>query len=174
MSLPGPVVEQSWVTKVFTGPALATILVALIGQAAFSIVYQIVNNEQQNAALLRNETAIKDLKDSINDMRTPLSIRVFKLEDNLTNVVMQNAASHLEMNKRIDQMDTIGTRALAIVSNNQLRVMSQLDRLAERIMLTDKRIGEADVAPTLIKLQAQIDVMSQNIKRIEEILRERK
>lgn len=157
--------EQSFVERVFSGSAIATILIALVGQSILSIVYQIVNNEQQAAQITANLVAVKNLESNVYNLSTPLSNRVFKLEDRFEAAERR----HDELGKRVDQIDTAGTRALGLVTANQQRVMGQLDRLGERQIMMDRKLGDID-SKSITTMQNRVEAMEQNIKRIETLI----
>ena len=72
--------RRSGVNKFLSGGGLVAVIMFLVGQATFSIVYQIINNEQQQAAIIANQVQLKTLRDEIANMQTPLSSVVLRLE----------------------------------------------------------------------------------------------
>lgn len=143
---------------------MATLLVAVVGQGIISIILQIVNNEQQEARITANATALTDFKAAINQMQTPLSQRVFKVEDRIEEV----RRAHEDQAKRIDQIDTAGTRALALVTANQQRVMAQVDRLGDRLLMQDKAIADFKGHDPSPVFQVKFEEMSRNLVRLED------
>lgn len=159
--------SRGFVERLLSNPgALATLVVAVLGQALFSIVFQVINNEQQEARIAANAQALSDFKTSVNNLQTPLSQHVFKLEDAAIDI--RKAVD--EVGKRLDTVDTAGTRALALVSANQQRVMSQVDRLGERIIMADKKIVEVEGKATAAApvLQIKLEELARNISRLDE------
>lgn len=157
-----------------TGSAAATILVALVGQAAFSIVFQIRNNEQQSAAIEANKVAVMTLRNEIVNLQTPLSTLVLRMDGRLSaveaeykNMDQRLTANDAGTNARIDNIDKNGTRAMELVTANQTRVFAQLDRLGERMNTTDTRVNEVQSRGVLV-LQNQVDLIRQDIKRLDE------
>lgn len=145
--------ERGFIERIFANPgAVATILIAVIGQAIFSIVLQVSNNEQQESKIRANTVALAEFKSSVNNLQTPLSGHVIKLESELIDI--RKAID--EINKRLDTVDNAGTRALSLVAANQNRETAQVDRLAERIIMQDRKVSELEnkiVSPT-IQLEA--------------------
>jgi hypothetical protein len=141
--------KRSIFDTLLTGSSLATILTALIGQAVLSIAYQITNNEQQASSIRANEHRI-----------IALEVESHNQEERLNRAIAIVGA-------RLDNIDIKGTRALDVVSSNQQRVISQVDRLNDRMNQTDTRVAEVQ-GRGVTQLQGQIDLVNQNIKRIDE------
>lgn len=159
--------SRGFIERLLSNPgALATLVIAVLGQALFSIIFQIINNEQQEARLNANAQALSDFKSQVNNLQTPLSQHVFKVED----AVLDIRKAIDEVGKRLDTVDTAGTRALGLVSANQQRVMSQVDRLGERIIMADKKITEVEgkSAASAPILQIKIEELARNITRLED------
>jgi len=141
--------RKTWLEQLLSGSAIATILVALIGQAMLSVVYQIINNEQQAASIHEIVTAQRNFEHAVKD----------KFEDLVRR--------YDENNRRLEQIDTVGTRALSLVNANQQRVMTQLDRFSERMIMLDKKIGDTDLS-SIVKVQGLVDLIAANVKRLDE------
>lgn len=165
MIVPADDDPRGFIERIFSNPsAMATLLVAVVGQGMISIVLQIVNNEQQEAKIAANATALTDFKTAIFQMQTPLSQRVFKVEDRIEEV----RRAHEDQAKRIDQIDTAGTRALALVTANQQRVMAQIDRLGDRLLMQDKAIADFKGHDPSPVFQAKLEEMNRNSARLED------
>lgn len=158
--------DRTWIERFVSPGVIATILIAVMGQTGVSIIYQVINNEQQEAKIKANTDEAKYLREQVFTMQTPLSQKFIKLEDQV--VALRN--SHDELGKRLDQIDTAGTRALSLVTANQQRVMSQVDRLGDRLIMQDKVVSEIGSKTTNIVpvFQTKLDEMTRNISRIEE------
>lgn len=145
--------ERGFIERIFANPgAVATILIAVIGQAVFSIVLQVSNNEQQESKIAANAVALAEFKAAVNNLQTPLSGHVIRLESELIDI--RKAID--EVGKRLYSVDNAGTRALGLVAANQNRETAQIDRLAERIIMQDRKVTELEtkiVAPS-IQLEA--------------------
>ena len=154
--------RSAWGEALFSGSGLATILVALIGQAVVSIVFQIKNNEQQAALIEANRVAVETLSHQIVNLQTPLSSMVLRmdgrlsgLEVELKNLDARLTASDSTISGRIETIDRGGTRGLEIVSSAQQRALSQLDRQSERMNNLEGRLGD-------------MLLIRQDIKRLDE------
>ena len=134
-------VKQSFIERFVTSPpAIATLLMAIFGQAMFSIYFQVVNNEQQAAGILANAGAVKELREAIYSMQTPLAQRVIKMEDKND----ETLKSQIELTKRIDTIDIGGSRGLQIVISNQQRVMTQIDHISTQLSNDERKISEVE------------------------------
>lgn len=159
--------RRGFVERLLSNPgALATLVVAVLGQALFSVIFQVINNEQQEARIASNAQALSDFKSQVQNLQTPLSQHVFKLEDSVIDLRKAND----EVGKRLDTVDMAGTRALALVSANQQRVMSQVDRLSDRLIMQDKVIAEMNSKSAVISplFQQKLDEITRNISRLED------
>lgn len=159
--------SRGFVERLLSNPgALATLVVAVLGQALFSIVFQVINNEQQEARIAANAQALSDFRSQVQNLQTPLSQHVFKLEDAIIDI---RRAFDTD-SKRLDAVDSSGTRALAIVSANQQRVMSQVDRLGDRLIMQDKLLAELSNKSAVISplFQQKLDEITRNISRLED------
>lgn len=159
--------RRGFLERLISNPgALATLVIAIFGQALFSIIFQVINNEQQEARIAANAQALSDFKNQVTNLQTPLSQHVFKLEDAAIDI--RKAVD--EVGKRLDTVDTAGTRALSLVSANQQRVMSQVDRLGERIIMADKKIVEVEGKATAAGpvMQVKLEELARNISRLDE------
>lgn len=175
MTIQGLPPEKTWLEKLLSGSSMATILVALVGQALFSIILQVKNNEQQTAAIEANRAAIHNLEYNITNLQTPLSALVLKMEGRvsaneaaakLVDSQYQELFKRIENNSlllssRIDIIDK-GTRALELISSNQQRVIITLDRLGEKVNLLEGRVNE---------LRIQGDQNSKAIELINNFIR---
>lgn len=146
--------------------AIATILIAVLGQAIFSVMFQISNNEQQGAMIAANATALADFKAAVNNLQTPLSGHVIKLESEVIDV--RKALD--EIGKRIDTVDNAGTRALSLVAANQQREISQVDRLGERLIMQDRKLVELEAKQSSPQIQVQLDALKEQQLRIIQAL----
>lgn len=144
--------------------AIAAILAAIAGQAVFSIIFQITNNEQQEARITANAQALTDFKSAVNNLQTPLSGHVIKIEGEIIDI--RKAID--EFAKRMDTVDVAGTRALALVAANQQRETTQVDRLAERIIMQDRKVTELEGKVTNPVMQARIEEVNRNVGRLED------
>lgn len=157
--------HRNFVERVFSNPgAIATIFVAVIGQAIFSVVLQIINNEQQEAKIAANALALSEFKSAVNNLQTPLSNHVFKIEEAIIDI----RKSDDDVAKRLDVVDTAGTRALSLVAANQQRVMSQLDRFGERLLMQDRKLTELESKAGNPLLQAKMEELGRNETRLED------
>ena len=147
----------------FNAPAVVTIIIAVVGQMFASVWWA----ASESARITATEEALKRLENNVVSLNTPLSVRVITLEKRVEDGIRDNT----EQNKRIEAMDQQGTRALALISSNQQRGLAQLDRIAERVLLQDKRLGDIE-GQMLYKIQSQIDGVTENIKRVEEAARQ--
>ena len=154
--------RRSGVNKFLSGGGLVAIIMFLVGQATFSIVYQIINNEQQQAAILANQVQLKTLRDEIANMQTPLSQVVLRLEARVTaNEIEQKRLDSVVANTitaihtRIDSIDRSGTRGLENTVAAVSRVVTATDRNSDRILALDKRIGDVENR-SVIQLQGQL------------------
>ena len=166
--------EKTWLEKMLTGSAAATILVALVGQAVFSIVFQIRNNEQQTALIEANKVSIATLRNEIVNLQTPLSTLVLRMDGRLSALEAdsKNTAVRLDhsdalQSARVDNIDKNGTRALDVVSANQQRMVTAIDRLEARLSSVDTRVTDVQGKGVLV-LQNQVDLIRSDIKRIDE------
>jgi hypothetical protein len=167
--------EKTLFEKFFSGSSLATILVALIGQATFSIVYQIKNNEQQAASIEKVAIAQTTLRNEIVNLQTPLSMMVLKMEGRLAGLeaeqkmmIVRMEQADAALHTRIEAIDRGGTRALEVVVENQKRVLATLDRMQERMNQTDARVNDVQGRGVLV-LQNNIDNLARDIKRLDEL-----
>lgn len=159
--------RRGFIDRLLNNPgALATLVIAVLGQALFSIIFQVINNEQQEARIAANAQSLIDFKAQVNNLQTPLSQHVFKLED----LALDLRKALDELAKRLDTVDVAGTRALSLVSANQQRVMSQVDRLGDRLIMQDKVIAETNSKSAVISplFQQKLDEITRNISRLED------
>lgn len=114
-------------------------------------IYQVINNEKQDAEIEAIALATKILNDSIFSFNTPLSARVIKLEDRFDEVwrAEQGLARH------VDTIDASGTRALIAIDITQQRSLAQVDRISERLIMNDKAMVE--MAATIKSLQEKVE-----------------
>lgn len=127
--------------RFFTNPtAIVSLLLAIFGQALASIYFQIINNEKQDAAINANMESVKTLREMIYSQQTPLAQRVIKLEDK----VEVSTVLLAELRKNLDTIDVMGSRGLGTLNTNQQRLMAQMDRFGERLLMQDKKLGEVD------------------------------
>lgn len=168
--------RESGVNKFLSGGGLVAVIMFLVGQATFSIVYQIINNEQQQAAIIANQVQLKTLRDEIANMQTPLSSVVLRLEARVVateietkrlDSAMMNASTAL--NARLDGMDRTGTRGLENTTSAVTRLSVAIDRNGDRLAILDKRIGDVENR-SVIQLQGQLELIRENIKRIDDQL----
>lgn len=167
--------NKGWMDRFVSSPsAMATILIALVGQAAFSIVYQIVNNEQQAAQIELGKVAITTLRSEIVNLQTPLSSIVLKLESRVSaiesdhkNMEARMTASDAATTARVDAIDRSGTRGLDALVTTTKRNSDQLDRLAERAIMQDKKLNEFELR-SITQIQSQLDQFKLIIQRVEE------
>lgn len=160
-----PIEPRGFIEKIFSNPgAIATVVVAVLGQAIFSIIFQVINNEQQAAQIALAGAELANFKNQVNNMQTPLSAHVFKVEEGILDL----RKAYDEHIKRLDALDSSGTRALALVSSNQQRVMSQVDRLGDRLLMQDRKLGELEAKSTNPVLQAKIEEIGRNEARLED------
>lgn len=157
--------RRTFIERVFSNPgAIATILLAVVGQTVVSIAFQIINNEQQEAKITANALALSEFKSAVNNLQTPLSNHVFKLEEAITDI--RKVAE--DLSKRLDVVDTAGTRALSLVVANQQRVMSQLDRFGERLLMQDRELVELKSKAGNPVLSVKLEELGRNETRLEE------
>ena len=136
--------KKPFLERFFSTPqVVATIGMALLGQAIFSVVFQVRNNEQQAAALAANNTAIRDLRDVVYGMNTPLAQRVGKIEDRTE----ANTEIYRETLRRLESIDSGGTRIaqgslaqfeavkvnISRIEDQQRRIIEALDNLYSEI-----------------------------------------
>jgi hypothetical protein len=164
------------IEKFLSSSVVATILIALMGQAAVSVLYQVINNEQQAANIKTNEVMISNLKHEIYNLQTPLSVIVVRMEariatteNDIKRLVENTHSTDTLLSTRIDQMDRVGTRALEATAAALQRVTMTQDRVVTRIEGLDKRVGDFENR-TVLQLQGQLDMIRENIKRIDEQL----
>jgi hypothetical protein len=114
------------------------ILIALVGNAVFSIIFQIKNNEQQDAAIHANATEIHSFENNVINLQTPLSAMVVRLETRLISLEARLNTSEA----RVETIDKNGTRAMESVLSTQQRMLQASDRFADRLLLVDQRLNE--------------------------------
>lgn len=102
--------------------ALVALVLAIAGQAIFSIYFQVVNNEQQQAQIIANVQSIKDVRDQIYSMQTPLAARVIKLEDRMDNNAVVFTMRADEIGRNIDRL-----------TDQQRRIIESLDTLYSEV-----------------------------------------
>ena len=124
----GPMTDVGAVSKGIFGKlvenpaALVTLVLAIAGQAIFSIYFQVVNNEQQQAQIIANVQSIKDMRDQIYSMQTPLAARVIKLEDRMDNNAVVFTMRADEIARNIDRL-----------GDQQRRIVESLDTLYSEV-----------------------------------------
>lgn len=159
--------KRGIVERTLSNPsAIATILIAVLGQAIFSVMFQISNNEQQAARIEANAAGLTEFKAAVNNLQTPLSGHVIKLESEVIDI--RKAIE--EIGKRINTVDNAGTRALALVASNQQREIAQIDRLAERIIMQDRKLVELEAKMASPQVQVQLDALKEQQMRIIQAL----
>lgn len=124
----GPMTDVGAVSKGIFGKlvenpaALVALVLAIAGQAIFSIYFQVVNNEQQQAQIIANVQSIKDMRDQIYSMQTPLAARVIKLEDRMDNNAVVFTMRADEIARNIDRL-----------GDQQRRIVESLDTLYSEV-----------------------------------------
>lgn len=159
--------RRGFLERILSNPgAIATILVAVLGQAIFSIMLQITNNEQQEAKIMANASSLSEFKAAVNNLQTPLSGHVIKIESEM--IDLRKALE--EIGKRIDTVDNAGTRGLGLVAANQQREITQVDRLAERLIMQDRKLVELEARLANPQMQVQLDALKEQQMRIIQAL----
>lgn len=130
--------HRTWLETLLTGPSVIAILIALVGNAVFSIIFQIKNNEQQDAAIHANATEIHSFENNVINLQTPLSAMVVRLETRLISLEARLNTSEA----RVETIDKNGTRAMESVLSTQQRMLQASDRFADRLLLVDQRLNE--------------------------------
>lgn len=102
---------------------MVTLLVAVTSQLFFTVYFQVTNNEQQQAAINANVVALQELKSQVFSMQTPLSSHVIK------------------MDAKIDEIVKVGQQRIMQLEH----LIAQSDRLAERLILLDRRLLELEI-----------------------------
>lgn len=114
---------NGFIQRIAANPAVITsILIAIFGQVSASIYFQITNNERQEHAIEANAVAIKDMRDTIFSMQTPLGSRVIKMEDRIE-----------EGSNRIRTAQDENLRNFARLQEQQERIVTALDALYNHI-----------------------------------------
>lgn len=178
---------RTWADRLTSGGTIVSILIALIGQAVFSIVWQIRNNEQQEAKIQANMVAINTLRSEIVNLQTPLSAMVLKMEGRVGALEMQYP--HMEkllssqdekMGARLEAIDKGGTRELTAVIASITRLSAQTDRNSDRITATEKGITDLQsqitiantvVANINIRLDKIVQVLDSAYDKLNELIR---
>jgi hypothetical protein len=136
-------------------PAALTLFITLIGQFALALWWA----RGESARLTAVSVQLDGFRNDVATLNTPLAQKVLRIESDLRTIG--------ELRQRIETIDAQGTRPLDNVIRTQQRNSAAVERLAERLVAIDKRIGDVENRATL-SLTPQMDALNNSIKRGDE------
>lgn len=129
--------SKFWETLKSSG-AQTSLLVALLGQATAGLVFQVTNNEQQQAAIIANRVALQEWKDADAALNTAFGQKFVKLEDTVNDAIRRSEALQSPIGQRFILLESRAIEAINIGTERA----RQIDRLAEQVsQMNDRFIG---------------------------------